>query len=346
MAVRKTKAASRSVKGSGGKKTPSPTKKKSYSWAILFWLAFVIAMFGLYIFNRDAISSSIQTIKKEISSRKVPADEKPDLPLTTTPAPPAVPPVSQPAAPASPKTTPAPPASSVSPAPSVSPSAQPPASTAPAPPVPSPSVSSQPPAATSAPKPAVGTPAPQSTKAPAANQPQPAATGANTAAPGAAAPGTAVPTSAVPGTTAAAPSAEKRERALYFSQVDRGGTILRVKVTRNLPVSNSPLIDVIQALIGGPSGEEKSRGLISLIPPETKLMSATVRGDTAYISFSEDFQYNTFGVEGYAGQLRQIVYTATEFPNVKNVQILIEGRRLDYLGEGVWIGSPLDRDML
>jgi spore germination protein GerM len=106
------------------------------------------------------------------------------------------------------------------------------------------------------------------------------------------------------------------------------------------------MTDVIQALIGGPIAEEKSRGLISLIPPDTKLLSATVRGDTAYLSFSEDFQYNTYGVEGYAGQVRQIVFTATEFSNVKYVQILIEGRRVDFLGEGVWIGSPLNRDML
>ena len=106
------------------------------------------------------------------------------------------------------------------------------------------------------------------------------------------------------------------------------------------------MTDAIQALISGPNTEEKGKGLISLIPPSTRILSATVRGETAYISFSEDFQYNTYGVEGYAAQLRQIVYTATEFPNVRNVQILIEGRRVDYLGEGIWIGSPLDREML
>jgi spore germination protein GerM len=71
-----------------------------------------------------------------------------------------------------------------------------------------------------------------------------------------------------------------------------------------------------------------------------------VRGNTAYISFSEDFQYNVYGIEGYAGAVRQVVWTATEFPNVHDVQILIESRRLDYLGEGVWIGSPLSRTML
>ncbi|MDR3124205.1 MAG: GerMN domain-containing protein, partial [Treponema sp.] len=65
---------------------------------------------------------------------------------------------------------------------------------------------------------------------------------------------------------------------------------------------------------------------------------------TAYLSFSEDFQFNTYGVEGYIGQLRQIIWTATEFPNISDVQILIEGRRIDYLGERIAIGSPLGRD--
>jgi spore germination protein GerM len=104
------------------------------------------------------------------------------------------------------------------------------------------------------------------------------------------------------------------------------------------------LTDSLRSLIAGPSAEEERQGLRSLIPPETRLLSSIVRGNTAYISFSEDFQYNTFGVEGYAAQLRQIVWTATEFSNVKDVQILIEGRRIDYLGESIWIGSPLGRE--
>ena len=106
------------------------------------------------------------------------------------------------------------------------------------------------------------------------------------------------------------------------------------------------MTDTVRALITGPSNEEKNKGLITLVPQNTRILSATVRGDTAYLSFSEDFQYNTYGVEGYAGQLRQVVFTVTEFPNIKYVQILIEGRRVDYLGEGIWIGSPLSRDML
>ena len=55
--------------------------------------------------------------------------------------------------------------------------------------------------------------------------------------------------------------------------------------------------------------------------------------------------YNRFGIEGYAGQLKQVVYTATTFPTVQDVQILIEGETRDYLGgEGVFIGRPLSRN--
>jgi spore germination protein GerM len=106
------------------------------------------------------------------------------------------------------------------------------------------------------------------------------------------------------------------------------------------------MADVLKALTTGPETDELRRGFITLIPKGTKILNAVVRGSTAYISLSEDFQLNTHGVEGYAASLRQIVWTVTEFSNVRDVQILIEGRRVDYLGEGIWIGSPLDRMMV
>jgi spore germination protein GerM len=125
------------------------------------------------------------------------------------------------------------------------------------------------------------------------------------------------------------------------------GRILRIKTPRQIPVSDSPLRDTLEALLRGPTAEEADRGLISLIPPETRLLgSPTIRGETAYINFSENFQFNTYGAEGYTAQLRQVVWTATEFPTVTDVQILIEGRRLDYLGESIRIGSPLNKDGL
>jgi spore germination protein GerM len=106
------------------------------------------------------------------------------------------------------------------------------------------------------------------------------------------------------------------------------------------------MLDALNALLQGPTEAEARAGLRSLIPAGTRILSAYVRDSTAYISFSEEFQFNPYGAEGWASQVRQVVWTATEFSTVKNVQILIEGRRIGYLGETLWVGDPLSRDDL
>jgi len=133
------------------------------------------------------------------------------------------------------------------------------------------------------------------------------------------------------------------ERTVYFTQIRSDGHILYSGVNRRLPVTESPMMDALNSMLNGPSSDELGRGIINMIPQQTRILSAAIRGSTAYINFSEDFLFNTFGVEGYVAQLRQIVWTVTEFPNVSDVQVLIEGRRMDYLGEGIWIGSPISR---
>jgi spore germination protein GerM len=137
---------------------------------------------------------------------------------------------------------------------------------------------------------------------------------------------------------------KSQDRAIYFIRVDGDGAILRTPVTRAIAASNSPLADALRVLLQGPTAEEQNRGLITLIPQGAQFLRAEVRGSTADISFSEEFQFNNYGVEGYVGQLRQIIWTATEFPNIADVQILIDGRIVEYLGERIKIGSPLGRN--
>ena len=135
-----------------------------------------------------------------------------------------------------------------------------------------------------------------------------------------------------------------RIASLFFIQVDDDGAISRHEVKRTVSSSDFPLTDALNALLAGPSADELSRNYITLIPSGTRLLSAQVRGSTAYVDFNEAFMYNRYGIEGYAGQLKQVVYTATSFATVKDVQILIEGSRRDFLGgEGVFIGKPLAR---
>jgi len=132
---------------------------------------------------------------------------------------------------------------------------------------------------------------------------------------------------------------------LCFVQIDDSdGSIIRRETIRTVEKNNSPLTTAINALISGPTATESQKGYISVIPPTTKLLGARITNKTAILNFNEDFTYNSYGVQGQITQLMQIVYTATSFSTIDNVQFLIEGQRIDYLGgEGVWIGSPLSR---
>jgi germination protein M len=138
---------------------------------------------------------------------------------------------------------------------------------------------------------------------------------------------------------------QTKDRSLYFMQLTEDGSLIRTKVNRPIKVSDSPLFDVLQSLLAGPTETEKKRGLISVIPSGSRLLSATVKDGIAYLNFNDAFQFNSYGVEGYTAQLKQVVWTATEFSTVQGVQILIEGKSLMYLGgEGIRVDRPLTRE--
>ena len=135
------------------------------------------------------------------------------------------------------------------------------------------------------------------------------------------------------------------ELQLCFVNIDGDGSVVRQIVKRTVTKNDSPLTTAINLLLQGPDTTKSAeKNCMTLIPKGTKLLSAKVQGGVAYLSFNENFEINTYGVEGYIHQLEQIVYTATAFSTVNSVQFLIEGEKRDYLGsEGVLIASPLSR---
>jgi len=135
-----------------------------------------------------------------------------------------------------------------------------------------------------------------------------------------------------------------RKARLFFVSVDPNGKLSSKSVIRSVQASDSPLRDTLETLLKGPTSSELNSGLLTMIPMEAKLLGVTVRGDTAYVDFSESFRFNAQGTEALDAQVRQVVYAATEFPNVKKVQILIEGKKVRSLGaEGVRIDDALSR---
>ena len=136
------------------------------------------------------------------------------------------------------------------------------------------------------------------------------------------------------------------ELQLCFVEIDSEGSVVRKIVKRSIPKDDSPLSTAMRLLLKGPDASiAAEKNCQTLIPKGTKLLGIKISNGVAYLDFSEDFEINTFGVEGYNAQLMQIVYTATSFSTVKSVQFLIEGEKKEYLGsEGQWIGSPLSRN--
>jgi spore germination protein GerM len=132
---------------------------------------------------------------------------------------------------------------------------------------------------------------------------------------------------------------ETRDRSIYLIQESSKKL---VKVNRNL---NATLTDSINALLAGPTPDEIMSGIGSFVPEGSRLLSAWVDKDTgtAHLSFNQEFRYNQQGREGCEGQIKQIVWTAMEFPNVKDVQFRIDGNIVDFLSEGVVISKPIGK---
>jgi germination protein M len=135
-----------------------------------------------------------------------------------------------------------------------------------------------------------------------------------------------------------------RQSRLFFISVTEDGQINMKGVIRPVEYIDAPLTATLGALLQGPTTAEVNQGLISLISPQTRINSVYIKDNTAYIDFNEAFRFNSLGKEGMIAELKQVVYTATEFPTVKAVQILVEGDITKYLGpEGVAIDKPLGR---
>jgi len=137
----------------------------------------------------------------------------------------------------------------------------------------------------------------------------------------------------------------RRTSRIYYIRVTDDGTIYPHQVERMVSYVDSPMTQTLNTLLKGPTAEELNLGLLNLIPENTRLISAAVENGVAYLNFNESFRFNPMGVEGFVAQLQQIIYSTTEFPTVDRVQILIEGQRVEYLGgEGIYIGEPISRN--
>jgi spore germination protein GerM len=132
--------------------------------------------------------------------------------------------------------------------------------------------------------------------------------------------------------------------SLYFTGPMEGGTTL-VAVSRQVTVRGpgAMLAAALEALLAGPTAEERARGLSTEIPAGTRLLGVRVREGLATVDLSEAVGSGG-GSHSMRARLWQIVYTATQHPSASQALVLVEGQQRPGLGgEGIVIDRPIAR---
>jgi len=125
---------------------------------------------------------------------------------------------------------------------------------------------------------------------------------------------------------------------VYYANED--GTKLVSEVKTKVVPGEDKYTTVMKQLIVGTN----EKGAVSIIPKGTKLHSVKVEKNIAYVDFSKELVKKFNG--GSAGELMlvgSIVNTLTEFPEIKAVQILVEGKEVDTIAGHMDTSEPFKR---
>lgn len=126
---------------------------------------------------------------------------------------------------------------------------------------------------------------------------------------------------AIPSTTTTSTEAPVPRQSVYLYFVD--GEALSEPVEREL-ATPAGLLAALEALIEGPTEEEASAGLTSVIPAETVILGSDLTNGVLQVNLAEGALEQ---IEGALQSLAiaQLVFTATELPGVEWLWVLIEG---------------------
>jgi N-acetylmuramoyl-L-alanine amidase len=133
---------------------------------------------------------------------------------------------------------------------------------------------------------------------------------------------------------------------LYFEGLDPNDDSL-VPVVHKLAVSKETLSTqqlaqvIVEELIGGPKANSV---LYRTIPPEARLLGLKLQGDTATVNFSQEFITKHWG-GSWSEELTiySLVNSLTELPQIKRVQILVEGESNVSIGGHVFLDQVFQR---
>jgi hypothetical protein len=152
-----------------------------------------------------------------------------------------------------------------------------------------------------------------------------------------------VPEKSQPGRPAISPNPEKEIRDVYLYFVDKNFEQL-VPEKREVVVEHKLERTLLEELIKGPENPE----LAATLPEDINIISVDTIEGLVYVNFSRDLplKLREKGMKTEEAAIKSILYTLTELPEVKGVQILIEGDKQPTLAGYVNIREPLKREII
>ncbi|OHD63097.1 MAG: hypothetical protein A2176_08320 [Spirochaetes bacterium RBG_13_51_14] len=130
---------------------------------------------------------------------------------------------------------------------------------------------------------------------------------------------------------------------VYFVKLNEKTEKIYLTTVSRKVGKGSVLENAMKELIKGPTPVEKKKGLLSAVPARLRINGIRIKNGSAEIDFNGAIEQGAAG-SVLINRIDQIVYTATQFNNVKSVIIKINGRTRQTLGtDGLSIGGPLHR---
>ena len=118
---------------------------------------------------------------------------------------------------------------------------------------------------------------------------------------------------------------------IYLPRLFPDGSLGLAAVQRGIPPQDDQLADALQALIQGPSGDERAEDYEVALDRHTQVLSVQREGDSALVAFDDNLarvRGRPFSELVYWA----IVFTATETPGTQRVGLLQQNAALTQFG--------------
>ena len=113
---------------------------------------------------------------------------------------------------------------------------------------------------------------------------------------------------------------DERAVTVFFTRGELFGP-----VQRELRDPEAPLATAVGGLLAGPTAAERARGFRTAVPAGTALRGVSIEDGVATVDLSARFAAGG-STASVRTRLAQLVFTATQFPTVTAVRLLLDGR--------------------